>query len=170
MNFLELARERFSVIDYRQQPVEQEKIDKIIDAALAAPTACNRQPQRILIINDEESRRRLHDVIPGKFDAPVAFLVCYDRNECWIRPMDGKLSGDIDASIVATHMMMEMTDLGLGSIWVMSWDPDKMKKEFCLGESLEPVALLVAGYKAAGAAPRKGHRESKDKARIVLTF
>lgn len=170
MAFLELARERFSVVNYAQQPVEQEKIDQIIEAAMAAPTACNRQPQRILIIDDDEGRRRLHNVIPGKFDAPVAFLVCYDKTECWVRPMDGKSSGEIDATIAATHMMMEMTDLGLGSIWVMFWDPEKMRKEFSLAENLEPVALLVGGHKAENATPRKGHLESKIREEILISF
>lgn len=170
MDFLKLARERFSVLNYTQHTVEQDKINLIIEAAMAAPTACNRQPQRILIINDKEGRQRLHKVIPGKFDAPVAFLVCYDRTECWVRPIDGKSSGDIDASIVATHMMMEMTDLGLGSIWVMSWDPEKMRKEFSLSEDLVPVALLVGGYKADNATPRKGHLESKKEEEIIITI
>ena len=170
MRFLDLARERFSVVDYSLQPVEKEKIDRIMDAALAAPTACNRQPQRILIIDDEEKRQRLHNVIPGKFVSPLAFLICYDRDACWIRPMDGKSSGDIDASIVTTHMMMEMTDLGLGSIWVMNWDPAKMRKEFELADNLEPVALLVAGYKGENASPRRGHLETKSREEILFTI
>ena len=82
--------------------------------------------------------------------------------------MDGKTSGDIDASIAATHMMMEMTDLGLGSIWVMYWDPEKIKSEFDLGDQIEPVALLIAGYKAEGAHPKKGHLESKSMEEILI--
>lgn len=170
MTFLDLARERFSVVDYSHVPVEKEKIDRIIDAALAAPTACNRQPQRILVIDNEKSRQQLHNVIPGKFISPVAFLICYDRNECWVRPADGKSSGDIDVSIVTTHMMMEMTDLGLGSIWVMNWDPVKMRKEFDLADHLEPVALLVAGYRGENAVPGRGHLVSKTREEILLTI
>lgn len=168
MVFLKLAQERFSVLEYKQQAVEPEKIDKIIEAALAAPTACNNQPQRILVINDDEGRRRLNNVVPSKYYVPTAFLICYDRTESWTRPMDGKTSGDIDASIVATHMMLAMTDLGLGSIWVMYWDPAKMKNEFGLDENIEPVALLITGYKAENAHPRKGHLESKTKEEILL--
>lgn len=170
MDFLELAQQRFSVLEYTRQAVEQEKIDLILKAALAAPTACNRQPQRILVINDDESRRKLNNVVPSKDYVPVAFLVCYDKDECWLRPQDCKLSGDIDASIVATHMMLAMTDLGLGSIWVMYWDPDKMKIEFHLGENIEPVALLIAGYKAENAHPRKGHLESKTEKEIMISY
>ena len=168
MDFLDLACARFSVLEYEKRPVEQEKIDKIIEAGIAAPTACNNQPQRILVIDDAAGRERLNRVVPSRYYAPAAFLICYDKKECWTRPMDGKSSGDIDASIVTTHMMLEATELGLGSIWVMYWDPAKMKSEFGLGEDLQPVALLIVGYKAANAAPRPGHLARKRKQEILL--
>ena len=106
MEFLELSHMRFSVLEYENRPVEQDKIDKIIEAGISAPTACNNQPQRILIIDNDEGRQKLNSVVPSKHHIPVAFLICYNKRECWIRPMDGKASGDIDAIIVATHMMM----------------------------------------------------------------
>ena len=168
MDFLELARSRFSVLEYDPRPVEQCKIDRIIEAGLAAPTACNNQPQRILVIQNEEGREKLNRVVPSKYYVPLAFLVCVDKRECWVRPMDGKSSGDIDASIVTTHMMLECTELGLGSIWVMYWDPEKMKQEFALEPHIEPVALLIAGYKAEEAYPRRGHMVSKSKEEILI--
>lgn len=67
-------------------------------------------------------------------------------------------------------MMMEMTDLGLGSIWVMNLDPVKMRKEFDLADHLEPVALLVAGYRGENAVPRRGHLVSKTREEILLTI
>ena len=78
MDFLRLARERFSVLEYEHRDVEPEKLGKILDAALAAPTACNLQPQRILVIDTEEKRQKLDAAVPGDFFAPAAFLVCYD--------------------------------------------------------------------------------------------
>lgn len=143
MNFLDLVQERYSVLEYKHRLVEDEVIQRILKAGLLAPTACNFQPQRIKVIKTDEDRRRLNNVIPSKYYVPAAFLVCFDRYKSWTRPMDGKNSGDIDASIVTTHMMLEATDLGLGSIWVMYWSPDKMREEFELPEDLEPVALLI---------------------------
>lgn len=168
MDFLELSHARFSVLEYENRPVEQAKIDIIIEAGISAPTACNYQPQRVLIINDTHSKQKLNRVVPSKYNIPVAFLICYNRQECWIRPMDGKSSGDIDASIAATHMMMEATELGLGSIWVMYWDPEKMKSEFELDDELEPTALLIVGYKSEKAKPRPGHMIRKSKEDILL--
>ena len=58
MEFLELSHMRFSVLEYENRPVEQDKIDKIIEAGISAPTACNNQPQRVLIIDNDEGRQR----------------------------------------------------------------------------------------------------------------
>ena len=86
MDFLTLARERFSVLEYEYRDVEAEKLEKILAAALAAPTACNLQPQRIVVIDTEEKRQKLNDAVPGGHFAPAAFLVCYDSRACWVRP------------------------------------------------------------------------------------
>ncbi len=82
--------------------------------------------------------------------------------------MDGKNSGEIDASIATTHMMLEATELGLGSLWAMYWDPQKIKKEFELEDNIEPVALLIVGYKNKNAVPRKGHFESISENEIII--
>ncbi len=168
MDFLDLAHSRFSVLEYEKRPVEHEKIAKIIEAALAAPTACNNQPQKILVINDDNNREKLSRVVPGRYYVPAAFLVCYDKSEAWSRPMGGKSSGEIDAAIVATHMMLEATDLGLGSIWVMYWESGKMKAEFELEDAIEPVALLIVGYKSDTATPKAGHLKTKTADEILI--
>ncbi len=159
-DFLELAKERFSVLEYADRPVEDDKIRRILEAGLAAPTACNFQPQRIKIIRSDEDRQKLYRVKPTKYSSPLAFLICYDKSRSWTRPADGKNSGEIDAAIAATHMMLEAADLGLGSLWAMSWPPDRMREEFALPENVEPAALLLVGYKSPQAHPRQGHLES----------
>ena len=168
MDFIELAHKRFSVLEYDHKSVEPEKLNLILEAGLAAPTACNYQPQRILVIQSDEEREKLNRVVPSKYYLPAALLVCYDREACWKRPFDGKESGEIDASIVTTHMMLEAADLGLGSIWVMYWDPARMKQEFALPDNLEPVSLLILGYPSENAAPRSGHLASKAVSEMLI--
>ena len=168
MGFLDLSHERFSVLEYEHRPIERDVIDRILEAGIAAPTACNYQPQRILIIDDDAGRAKINRIVPIRYYIPAAFLVCYSKSACWVRPMDGKSSGEIDASIVTTHMMMEATDLGLGSIWVMNWDPKKMKREFKLSDDLEPVALLIVGHKSKNAAPHQGHLSRKSIEEILI--
>lgn len=102
-NFLELARSRFSVLEYQKKPVEEALIQRILEAGLAAPTACNYQPQRIRVIKTDEDRARLNRVIPSKYYVPAAFLICFDRRKSWVRPMDGKNSGYIDNKKCSRH-------------------------------------------------------------------
>ena len=168
MEFLNLAKERYSVLHYTHKPIEQEKLDKILQAGLFAPTACNFQPQRILVIRSNAQKQTLQEVTGSKLYFDTALLVCYDKTACWKRPQDGKRSGEIDASIVTTHMMLEATDLGLGSIWVMNWDPAKMKSAFALAGNLEPVALLILGYPEDGEIPRPTHFASKRMEEVLI--
>ena len=93
--------------------------------------------------------------------------MCYDKNECWKRGYDGKPSGDIDASIVATHMMLAAFALGVGTTWVMHFIPAAVREEFDMPESLEPVALPVMGYPASDAKPYPGHGEKRPVEEIV---
>ena len=157
MDFLELSKSRYSVLHYQKEPVSEELLMKIVEAGVSAPTACNFQPQKIKLINSDTDREKLNRVVPSKFYVPAAFLVCYDKSKCWTRKYDGKASGEIDASIVTTHMMMEATSLGLGSIWVMYWNPDIMKSEFEILDQYEPVSLLIVGYADKSIAPHKEH-------------
>ena len=157
MDLLELSKSRYSVLHYQNKLIPEEILKKIIEAGISAPTACNFQPQKIKVINSDADREKLNRVVPSKYYVPAAFLVCYDKSKCWTRKFDGKTSGEIDATIVTTHMMMEATSLGLGSIWVMYWNPDTMKTELEISEQYEPVALLIVGYADKSIHPHKEH-------------
>lgn len=157
MDFLDLAKERYSVRKFSDKKVEIDKVNLILEVGKLAPTACNFQPQRILVINDEASLNKLKNCTPYHFDAPLAILICYDNIVNWKRKYDNKDAGDIDASIVTTHMMLQITSLGLGSTWVGSFDPEAMKNEFNLPDNFTPVALLPIGYPAEDSQPSPNH-------------
>jgi nitroreductase len=166
MNFRELVAGRYSVRQFKNKPVEQEKIDLVLEAARLAPTAANKQPQRILVITGEEALARVDKCTSCRFAAPLVFLVSCDTDQCWARAKyDGAKSGEIDASIVATHMMLQAADIGLGTTWVMYFDPVKTREEFRLPANIIPVAFLPAGYPADEAAPSDRHtlREPPEK-------
>lgn len=160
-DFLTLAANRFSVRRFDARPVEPEALSRILRAGQLAPTACNRQPQRILILQSEDSLARLRRCTVCHFNAPVALIVCYDKTECWTREFDGKPSGDIDASIVTTHMMLEAAELGVGTTWVMFFDPAALRRELSIPDTLEPTAILTMGYPAPDAVPAPGHAAGK---------
>ena len=145
MNFLELAEKRYSVRDYADKNVEEEKLKKILAAAHAAPTAANLQPVRLLVLQTKEQLAKL-EKSANIYHAPLAIVVCSDTEKAWTRPYDGKQTTDIDASIVTDHMMLEATDLDLGSVWIGIFKPDVIKEEFHLPAHLEPISILAIGY------------------------
>lgn len=168
MDFMKLAAERYSVRRFTNESIEQDKINKILEAGHLAPTACNKQPQRILVINSPEGLSKLRKCTGSHFNAPLAMLICYDKSECWYRDYDGKSSGDIDASIVTTHMMLEAYALGVGTTWVMHFIPEAVREEFAIPDNIEPVALLVMGYPSANAKPSSGHSQFRPMEEVVL--
>lgn len=145
MDFLNIAKSRYSVRSYTNKKVEKEKLDKILEAAHIAPTAANLQPVRLLVVQEESGLAKIGKAA-NIYNAPLAVIVCSDHSKAWKRPFDGKQTIDIDASIVTDHMMLEATELGLGTVWVCYFKPDIIKSEFDLPEGFEPINILVIGY------------------------
>lgn len=168
MNFLEFAMSRYSVRKFKQQRLGAEVVEKILEAGRIAPTGCNNQPQRILVLNSDESLEKLRECTRCHFDCPTAFLVCFNKDESWVRKYDGELSAPVDASIVATHMMLMAHSLGVGCTWVMHFDPQKMRKAYNIPENVVPHALLTMGYAADDSKPLDMHFEKKDAEEISV--
>ncbi|MCR4734194.1 MAG: nitroreductase family protein [Treponema sp.] len=166
-NFLDLAKARYSVRKFLNKKIPKENVEKILQAGMLAPTGCNNQPQRIIVVQSDEGLAKIKECTRCHFEAPLVFIISYNKDECWKRPYDGKLSGDIDASIVTTHMMMEAAELGLGSCWVMHYRPEVLKEKFNLSDNLESTALLVCGYPAEDASPAPGHTNSRAQSELV---
>lgn len=145
MDFLSLAKKRYTVRSYTSKKVEQEKLETILEAAHVAPTGGNCQPQRLIVVQSDEGLSKIAKAT-SIYNAPLAIIVCSDKNVAWTRPFDGKQLTDIDASIVTDHMMMQATELGLGSVWVCYFKPDVLRKEFSIPDDLEPINILVMGY------------------------
>ena len=149
MNFIELAKKRCSVRKYTAQPVEAEKLEKILEAAHVAPPAANRQPVHLIAVQSKEGLSGVGKAA-NIYNAPLAIIVCADRDKAWVRPYDSKQVGDIDASILTDHMMLQATELGLGSVWICYFKPDVLREEFHLPANLEPVNILAVGYPENG--------------------
>ena len=167
MDFLSLAHERYSCRRFDSTPVEQEKIDKIIEAAIAAPTAVNYQPYKIWIIQKPEDIEKIAQTTPYTFHAPMFFAVGGNPNEAWVRKYDGKNFVDVDASIVASHMMLEIQSLGLGTTWVGSFDEARLKELFPTMDGYHIIALFPTGYPAGNAHPSKLHTTRKDPSAVT---
>lgn len=168
MEFEKLIQERYSVRKFLPEHLPQEIIDKIIKAGHIAPTGCNYQPQRILVLNTDEAISKLSQCTKCHFNAPTAMLICHNKEESWKRPYDNALSSPVDASIVATHMMLEAHNEGVGSCWVMHFNPSAMREAFNIPENYEPHALLVMGYPAEDAKPLDMHFKTRPIDEVVF--
>ncbi len=168
MEFNKLINERYSVRKFMPQHLEQRVIDKIIEAAHKAPTGCNYQPQRILVLNNDKSIAKLKECTKCHFDAPTAMLICHNKDESWKRVYDGALSSKVDASIVTTYLMLAAHNIGVGCCWVMHFNPTAMREAFNIPENIEPVALLVMGYPSEDAVPHPFHSQFRPFDEVVF--
>ena len=157
MEFEKLITERYSVRNFKPEHLPKELLDKILAAGHKAPTGCNYQPQRILVLNTDESINKLRQCTRSHFGAPTALLVCHNTEESWVRRYDGALSSPVDAAIAATHLMLASHNEGVGCCWVMHFDPAAMREKFNIPSHIEPTALLVMGYPAEDAKPHEFH-------------
>lgn len=169
MSFLELAKDRWTCRQYSKKPVEQEKLDAILEAARIAPTAKDFQPFHIWVVKSEQARARLDQTTKCLYGAPVALIVAGDPASAYVR-MDGKNYADIDASIVGTHIILAAQDQGLGSTWVGAYDSPKLKELFPELDEYVDVALFAIGYPADGAKPAPRHTERKSIEELVTTL
>jgi len=166
MDFMELVKERYSVRHFSDRAVEKEVLAKIIEAGRWAPTAANFQPQRLLIVKSPDELVKLKECTRFDFKSPLVIILCYDRTVSWKRRYDGHDGGPEDVSIVATLMMLQATELGLGTTWIGSFDPAMVKRAYNLPYHIEPVVILPLGYPAEDSQPNPLHfkrDEMKDK-------
>ena len=158
---MDLAKARYSERYFDPRPVEQEKIDKILEAGRTSPTACNYQPQRIYVIQSEEALRKVRGIRVSHFNAPLMVLVCYDANTAWRNPHDrwyeNYCSGEQDAAIVATTMMYEAEELCVHSVWLRGFDSQQVAETFELPKNHIPVMMFAMGYASEQTQPSPWH-------------
>ena len=159
-SFMSLAQSRYAVRKYSSKPVEKEKVEAILEAGRIAPTAANLQPQRIYVIQSKEGLAKIDSLTSCRYGAPLVLLFAYDSDADWKNALEkGVHSGVEDVSIVATHCMLEATELGLGTVWVNVFPNSEMERIFDLPKSERSVLIMPVGYKAEDALPSKMHSE-----------
>lgn len=138
---------RSSVRAFSDRPVADEVLNKLLEAGRIAPTAGNRQPQRILVVKSAEGLQKMSECTPCRYGAPVVLVVCYDPAEENTNFIDDEMGyGQIDASIVLTHIMLKATELGLGTTWVGLFKNSLLRKNFNIPEQYRIVSLMPVGY------------------------
>lgn len=147
MEFLELAKQRYSVRAYKSNPVEEDKLQQVLEAARLAPTASNRQPFQFIVIHtagkEEEVSRIYHR--PWFVLAPIVICACGIPDQAWVKS-DGKNYCDVDVTIAMDHLILAATDLGLGTCWIAAFDPIATREILGLPDEVQPIAFTPLGY------------------------
>lgn len=163
MSYLDLMVERYSVRDFFDKEISDDDLNKILEAGRLSPTAVNLQPEFIYIIKSKEALDKLRKATRMAYNAPLGLLVCYDENQSWKNRNDRTGvhdSGEIDAAIVATNMMNEATELGIGSLWARGYDTQALIDAFGIPENIKPVCLLMLGYSKSMPSEKHFQRKS----------
>lgn len=172
MDFLTLAKERYSCRKLTDRPVSEEQIRAILEAGLAAPTACNYQPFKIWVMTSDEALAKVKASCRQQFiqPCPVVFVIGGDTSRAWVRDYDGKNFADVDASIIAAHMMLEIQDQGLATTWIGHFDPEKLYELFPDMNGYSLTALFAVGYAAKDATPAMAHTNCRPENELIRRY
>jgi nitroreductase len=156
VEFVELMQQRYSVRAYRSDPIEEGKLQQVLEAARLAPTAANRQPFRLLVIHTEGRQDELRRVYEREWflQAPLIIGICTVPSEAWSR-VDGKNYADVDAAIAMDHLILAAANLGLGTCWIGAFDPAAARQVLGLPKEVEPLAFTPLGYPADQPRPKQ---------------
>jgi nitroreductase len=156
MEFSDLIAQRYSVRAYRPNPVEEEKLQKVLEAARWAPTAANKQAFQILVVHTAGREDELKRIYSAEWfvKAPIVIGIVGLPAHNWVR-RDGRNYNDLDLGIVMDHLILAATDVGLGTCWIGHFDPAEARAVLGLPDDAEPMAFTPLGYAADSSRPKK---------------
>ncbi len=157
MDFQKLICARYSVRAYKPDPIDDEKVVKVLEAARLAPTAANRQPVRVIVVKTEGRKDELKRVYHRDWftQAPLVVCVCVLPKEAWVRKSDGWCAAEVDATIVMDHIVLAAADLGLGTCWIANFDPAAAREVLGLPKDVVPMLFTPLGYPADAPSEKK---------------
>ena len=173
MKFLELAQKRRSCRKYSDKPIPREIIERCVEAARFAPSACNSQPWKFIVIDTPEIKEKVaNKAFSGIFKmnafakkAPVLVLIVRNKSK-YASMLGGALRGVqfslVDLGIVGEHFVLQAAEEGLGTCWLGWFDEKAVKKEMGIPKSKKIDAIISLGYPLEPAGPERGRRSLPD--------
>jgi nitroreductase len=147
MDLFETIAARYSVRGYKPDPVPDGLLAKVLEAARRAPTAANKQPFRLVVVQTKGREEELGRIYGRRWftQAPLVIAVVAVPGEAW-RRMDDKPYDEVDATIAMDHLVLAATALGLGTCWIAAFDPAAAREVLGLPGNVEPIAFTPLGY------------------------
>jgi len=150
MKVLEVISKRYSCRAYQDKKIEQKKLDVIMEAARLAPSARNMQDWRFVVVTQRKTRRQVAALTnsPEVFEKAGAIIAACSNSDYVMRC--GQAISPIDVSIALEHICLQATDLGLGTCWIGSFDPEKVARVLGIPDDIQIIELMAVGYPADG--------------------
>jgi nitroreductase len=146
MEFYELIKKRRSTRGFEPREIPAEVLNRVLDAARVAPSACNLQPWHFLVLKEKAAREKLKEAYSRDWfwSAPVIIVGCVDMEKAWRR---GEVSyGEVDLAIAMDHLILAAVNEGLGTCWVGAFDEAKARAVLQIPENMKIVAMTPLGY------------------------
>ncbi len=149
MNVMEAIKTRKSVRAYLDAPVDDEKLNSVMEAARLAPSAVNMQEWRFVIVRSPQVLTKLADATGGQSavrSAPAVIVACAETDGRVMKC--GQLAYPIDVAIALDHITLAAVELGLGTCWIGRFDEKEVKEILGIPEKIRVVELMPIGYPA----------------------
>ncbi|HUW71640.1 MAG TPA: nitroreductase family protein [Candidatus Humimicrobiaceae bacterium] len=165
MNVAEAIKNRYSCRSYKTEPVPEEKLKKILEAARLAPSAHNKQEWKFIVVRDVKKRAEVAEAVGQSFiaEAPIIIVAVATAPERLMS--SGNLAYAIDLAIAVEHIALQATEEGLGTCWIGAFSQEKVKKVLKIPEEYKVVVLMPLGYSA-----EKGKIKSRKSLEEIISY
>ncbi len=170
MEFLELAKRRYSCRKLEPTQISDETLEQILEAARIAPTAVNAQPFKMFVMKSDEAKDVIHKATRFTFGADTFVIVAAEQHEGYVRKSDNLNFTVVDATIAATHIMLQIEDMGYATTWVGAFDPDILIEAYPQMKDLLLIGIFPIGKAAEDAKPSVKHTERKELNQLLETL
>ncbi len=147
-NFYELYDRRRSIREFKDKPIDADKISRLLEVLNRAQSAANRQPWYFIVSDNKSGRAELNSVFTKECfkEAPVVIVACADPGQAWVRKSDNRNYAWVDVSIAVTEMIGAATAEGIGTCWIAAIDPVSVKEILGIPAHIEVVGIIALGY------------------------
>ena len=149
MKVLEVIQKRRSVRKYKEDPIPEKALMRVLEAARLAPSGKNFQPWKFIIVKDKALKEKLAQASAGQFfmaEAPIIIVGCGFPDNCYTHMGRYMKSWSVDVTIALEHLILQAQEEGLGTCWIGSFEEEEVKAILNIPENVKVLALTPLGY------------------------
>lgn len=149
MKVLDVIQKRRSVRKYKEDPIPEKDLMRVLEAARLAPSGKNFQPWKFIIVKDKALKEKLAQASAGQFfmaEAPIIIVGCGFPDNCYAHMGRYMKSWSVDVTIALEHLILQAQEEGLGTCWIGSFEEEEVKAILNIPENVKVLALTPLGY------------------------